>query len=119
MRVWKNSRVVKTGSATHGVGPRAVLIKSDDIDISETSNSPKRSWRQNISDGCTAEAMSRRPSAATRPSSSGRVFGLSERATLRSSRAAVALSFIRLLGLEVERIHDRLPFGDVGLDQGG
>src|SRR5262252_9310924 len=51
MRVWKNSRVVNTGSATHGVGPRAVEIKSDDIDISDTSNSAKRSCRQNISDG--------------------------------------------------------------------
>ena len=43
IRVWKNSRVVNTGSATHGVGPRAVAISSDDIDISETSNSANRS----------------------------------------------------------------------------
>src|SRR5262249_48121585 len=93
---------------------------SDDIDISDTSNSPKRNWRQNISDGCTAEAMSRRPSASTRPSSSGRVLGLSERATLRSScAAAMALSFTGSLGLDVEGVHDRLPFANVGLDQAG
>src|SRR5690349_12014394 len=96
--VWKNSRVVKTGNATHGVGPRAVEMRSDDIDISETSNSPNRSWRQNISDGCTAVGMSLMPSGSTRPSSSGRVLGLSESARLSSTWDA--LIRLRSCGLQ-------------------
>jgi hypothetical protein len=53
-RRWKNSRVVNTGIATQGVGPCEVAIVSDDIDISETSNSANFSCRQNISEGCSA-----------------------------------------------------------------
>ena len=52
MLVWKNLRMVKTGIATQRVSPRAVEMISDDIDISDTSNSAKRNCRQNISDGC-------------------------------------------------------------------
>ncbi len=57
--MWKNSRVVNTGSATHGVGPRDVEMTSDDIDISETSNSANLSCRQNISEGCTTVGRER------------------------------------------------------------
>src|SRR5882762_7764135 len=86
MRVWKNSRVVNSGSATHGVGERAVEISSDDIDISDTSNSANRNCRQNISDGWRTVAVRSRPSALTAPSISGRVLGLSESAMLKESR---------------------------------
>src|SRR6516162_9530411 len=92
MRVWKNSRVVNTGSATHGVGPRAVEIRSDDIDISDTSNSAKRSCRQNISDGWTTVGVRSMASAATAPSISGRVFGLLESAMLRGRRVRLIYS---------------------------
>ena len=51
MLVWKNRRIVNTGIATQRVSPRAVEMISDDIDISEMSNSAKRSCRQNISEG--------------------------------------------------------------------
>ena len=51
MLVWKNRRMVNTGIATQRVSPRAVAMMSDDIDISEMSNSAKRNCRQNISDG--------------------------------------------------------------------
>src|SRR5215475_10557814 len=91
MRVWKNSRVVNTGSATHGVGDRAVEINSDDIDISDTSNSAKRNCRQNISDGWRTVAVRSMPSALTALSIRGRVFGLSERAMLRGRRAMMLL----------------------------
>src|SRR5712691_4701996 len=91
MRVWKNSRVVNTGSATHSVGPRAVEINSDDIDISDTSNSANRSCRQNISDGWRTVAVRSRPSGLTAPSISGRVFGLLESAILRGRPAMMIL----------------------------
>src|SRR5712691_10516512 len=91
MRVWKNSRVVNTGNATHGVGPREVEINSDDIDISDTSNSANRNCRQNISDGWMTVAVRSMPSAATAPSISGRVFGLLESAMLRGRRAMTLL----------------------------
>ncbi len=58
MRRWKNSRVVNTGSAIHCVGPWDVAMVSDDIDISETSNSANLSCRQNISEGCKGVAWS-------------------------------------------------------------
>ncbi len=51
MLVWKNRRMVNTGIATQRVSPRAVAMMSDDIDISEMSNSANRNCRQNISDG--------------------------------------------------------------------
>src|SRR5208283_5922180 len=86
MRVWKNSLVVNTGSATHGVGPRAVAITSDDIDISDTSNSANLSCRQNISEGWTTVGVRLMPSATTSPSISGRVFGLSDSARLSARR---------------------------------
>ena len=53
MLVWKNLRMVKTGIATKRVSPRDTEMMSDDIDISDASNSAKRSCRQNISEGCT------------------------------------------------------------------
>ena len=84
MLVWKNLRMVKTGIATQRVSPRDVEMMSDDIDISETSNSAKRSCRQNISDGCTMVGTSLIPCGRTRPSSSGRVRSLSESAMLSS-----------------------------------
>ena len=88
MLVWKNLRMVKTGIATQRVSPRDTEMMSDDIDISETSNSAKRNCRQNISDGCTMVGTSLIPCGTTRPSISGRVRSLSESARLSSSCAA-------------------------------
>src|SRR5258708_467871 len=99
VRVWKTSRVVNTGSATHGVGERAVEINSDDIDISDTSNSATRSCRQNISDGWRTVAVRSRPSAFTAPSISGRVLGLLESAMLRGRRAMMLLLLHRAAAL--------------------
>ena len=84
MLVWKNLRMVKTGIATQRVSPREVAMMSDDIDISETSNSANRSWRQNISEGCTIVGTSVIPCGATRPSRIGRVRSLSDSAMLSS-----------------------------------
>jgi hypothetical protein len=81
--------MVKTGIATQRVSPRDTAMISDDIDISETSNSAKRNCRQNISDGCTMVGTSLIPCGATRPSSSGRVRSLSESAILSSRWGAV------------------------------
>src|SRR5262249_1176209 len=92
--VWKNSRVVNTGSATHGVGERAVEINSDDIDISDTSNSANRSCRQNISDGWRTIAVRSMPSAVPAPSITRRVFGLSESAMLKGRRAIMLLQLL-------------------------
>jgi hypothetical protein len=85
MRVWKNSRDVKTGIAAQSFAPCEVAIISEDNDISDTSKSPYFSWRQNISDGWIAVARKRMACAVTSPSSSGRVFSLSASARLRSS----------------------------------
>jgi hypothetical protein len=65
-------------------------MMSDDIDISDTSNSAKRSCRQNISDGCTTVTTGLIPCGTTRPSISGRVRSLSDRAML-SSRGEVVM----------------------------
>src|SRR5262245_29205020 len=89
MLVWKNLRMVKTGIATQRVSPRDVAMISDDIDISDTSKSAKRSCRQNISDGCTMVGTSLIPCGTTRPSSSGRVRSLSDSAMLNSRRLSV------------------------------
>src|SRR4030081_3909078 len=58
--------MVKTGIATQRVSPRDTAMMSDDIDISETSNSAKRSCRQNISDGCTMVGRGLIPCGAAR-----------------------------------------------------
>jgi hypothetical protein len=81
--------MVKTGIATQRVSPRETEMISDDIDISETSNSAKRSCRQNISEGWTMVGTSLIPCGATRPSMSGRVRSLSESAMLSSRCGAV------------------------------
>src|SRR5262245_49034906 len=91
MLVWKNLRMVKTGIATQRVSPRDTEMMSDDIDISETSNSAKRNCRQNISDGCTMVGRSLIPCGTTRPSIRGRVRSLSESAML-SSRSEVVIN---------------------------
>src|SRR5262249_16246551 len=106
MRGWKNSRVVKTGSATHGVGERAVEINSEDIAISDTSKSAKRSCRQNISDGWRLVAVRSMPSASTTLSSNGRVFGLLESAMLKGRGAMMIVSLL----LQPKPRHDRSPF---------
>jgi hypothetical protein len=90
MLVWKNMRMVKTGIATQRVSPRDDAMMSEDIDISDTSNSAKRSCRQNISDGCTTVMRGLMPCGTTRPSISGRVRSLSDNAML-SSRGVVIL----------------------------
>src|SRR5262249_48586532 len=89
MLVWKNLRMVKTGIATQRVSPRDTEMTSDDIDISDTSNSAKRNCRQNISDGCTMVGTSLIPCGTTRPSIRGRVRSLSESAMLSSGRESV------------------------------
>src|SRR6476469_9433051 len=81
--------MVKTGIDTQRVSPRDTEMMSDDIDISDTSNSAKRSCRQNISDGCTMVGTSLIPCGTTRPSISGRVRSLSESAMLNSRRGWV------------------------------
>src|SRR4029453_9761060 len=100
--------MVKTGIATHRVSPRDTAMMSDDIDISDTSNSAKRSCRQNISDGCTMVGTSLIPCGTTRPSSSGRVRSLSESAML-SSRWGAVMGGLSLVGWVVgHRWHDDL-----------
>src|ERR1700745_2743577 len=89
MLVWKNLRMVKTGMATQRVSPREAAMMSEDIDISDTSNSAKRSCRQNISDGCTTVMTGLIPCGTTRPSISGRVRSLSESAMLNSRSEVV------------------------------
>jgi hypothetical protein len=59
-----------------------MVMSSDEIDISETSNSACRSWRQNISEGCRIVGTRSIPSGATVPSSIGQVLGLEEMAML-------------------------------------
>jgi hypothetical protein len=85
MPVWKNRRVVKMGSPTQRSSPPATAISSDEYDISETSKSAKRSCRQNISEGCTADGISSIPSGCTVPSWIGHVRGLEDAARLRRS----------------------------------
>src|SRR5436190_6940457 len=89
MRLWKNSRVVNTGSATHGVGPCDVAMVSDDIDISDTSNSANFSCRQNISDGCSAVGCSLIASGTTRLLRMASVFSFRASAMLSSSLVSV------------------------------
>ena len=103
MRRWKNSRVVNTGIMTHGVGPCEVAMVSDDIDISDTSNSANFSCRQNISEGCSAVGCSLMASGAMRPSRTARVFSFSDSAMLSVSfslmaMCSLALSFDDLVG---------------------
>src|SRR5262245_18861910 len=92
-------------------------MSSDDIDISDTSNSPKRNCRQNISDGCTAVARSRSPSASTCPSSNGRVLGLSDSARLSSSLVAVIT--VLLLGFDAGGADQCSQALVLGSDEGG
>ena len=80
MRSWKNSRVVNTGIATHSVSAFEVAMVSDDIDISETSNSANFNCRQNISEGCRGVARSLMASGWMTPSRMARVFSFSESA---------------------------------------
>src|SRR5439155_12652558 len=89
MLVWKNLRMVKTGIAAQRVSPRDAAMMSEDIDISDTSNSAKRSCRQNISEGCTTVTTGLIPCGTMRPSISGRVRSLSDSAMLSSSREAL------------------------------
>jgi hypothetical protein len=88
--------VVNTGSATHWVGPCDVAMVSDDIDISDTSNSANFNCRQNISDGCSAVGCSLIAAGAIRPSRMARVFSFSDSAMLSSS-LSVIFRFFRFL----------------------
>ena len=72
MRVWKNLRVVKTGMPTKRSSPFDFAIISDEIDISDTSNSAKRNCRQNSSEGCSTrrqeiDALGLHPAVDDRP----------------------------------------------------
>src|SRR5712692_4392688 len=71
-QVWKKRLEVKMGSAIQSRLPCAMAMKSDDRDISETSNSWKCSWRQKISDGCATVQVSSMPPGLTEPSRTGR-----------------------------------------------
>src|SRR3977135_978120 len=100
--------MVKTGIAIQRLSPRDFEMMSDDIDISETSNSAKRSCRQNISDGCTMVGMSLIPCGATRPSTRGGVRWLSESAML-SSRGGADMGEAAFAGWVIShRWHDDL-----------
>src|SRR5262245_33438400 len=87
MSLWKNLRVVKTGRPTQRSSPPARAIISEENDISDTSKSAKRSWRQNISDGCRTVATRSIPSGLTVPSRIGHDLGL-------EAMARLSLSFI-------------------------
>src|SRR5262245_56197841 len=82
MSLWKKRRVVKTGMPTQRSSPPARAIMSEETDISDTSKSAKRSWRQNISDGCRMVGTSSMPSGCTVPSRIGHVLGLDAMARL-------------------------------------
>ena len=69
--VWKKRREVNTGIPTQSRLPLATAISSDDIDISETSNSLKCSWRQKISDGCATVQVKSIPSGEIAPLRTG------------------------------------------------
>lgn len=92
VQVWKKRRIVYTGSATQRVSPRDTAMKSEERDISETSNSANFNWRQNISDAVITDAVRRIASGAMRPSMIGRVRALSVRAMLSSSICRYAIS---------------------------
>src|SRR5438445_193958 len=79
---------VKAPAFSGGIGEE-VTRHPRDIDRSDTSNSAKRSCRQNISEGCTTVTTGLIPCGTTRPSISGRVRSLSDSAMLSSSREAV------------------------------
>src|SRR3984957_476307 len=80
--VWKNFRVVKTGSPSQRSSPPARAIISEETDISDRSKSAKRNCRQNISDGCRMVGTSSMPSGCTAPSRIGQVLGLEVMARL-------------------------------------
>jgi hypothetical protein len=63
--------MVKIGSATQGDSPRAVMISSEESDISETSNSWNLSCRQKISEGCAVVTSRSMLSGRTLPSIMG------------------------------------------------
>ncbi len=71
MVVWKNLRVVNTGMPTKRSSPFDFAIISDEIDISETSNSAKRNCRQNSSEGCSTVGRKSMLSGFTLPSITG------------------------------------------------
>ena len=111
---------------------------SDDIDISDTSNSANFSCRQNISEGCSAVGCSLIASGAMRPSRTARVFSFSESAMLSSNwpagppprdgprgggfigifshRGPPELSLSASFDLDVGVADDAIPFADVGTD---
>jgi hypothetical protein len=55
---------------------------SEEKDISETSKSAKRSWRQNISEGWSRVGIRSMPSGLARPSNTGHVRGFDAMAML-------------------------------------
>src|SRR5262249_41829337 len=76
MSLWKNFRVVKTGRPTQRSSPPARAIISEENDISDTSKSAKRSWRQKSSDACRTVGTSSMPSGLMVPSRIGHDLGL-------------------------------------------
>ena len=59
----------KTGMATMSL-PRALAMRSEENDISQTSNSSNLSWRQKVSEGSEFVQTRSTPSTSTSPSRS-------------------------------------------------
>ena len=78
----KNVLVVQIGSVTQSRFPCAVMMASEESDISETSNSWCVSCRWNVSAGPDAVGMSSMPSGLMVPSMMGRLRGLGANARL-------------------------------------
>src|SRR4029453_1176203 len=75
--------------------PLDLAIISDDTDISATSNSAKRSCRQNSSEGCRTVGTRSIASGVICPSMIGQVRGLDVRPMLNCSRMSVFFSYYR------------------------
>ena len=108
MVVWKNIRVVNTGMPTKRSSPFERAIISDEIDISDTSNSAKRNCRQNSSDGCSTVGTRSMPSGFTRCSMIGQVRGLSVMPMLSGMRIVTLTYFgISLAGIHLRNLGGR------------
>ena len=67
---------------TQRSSPRDFAMMSEENDISETSKSANRSWRQNSSEGCSRVGIRSIPSGLTRPSNTAHVRGFDAMAML-------------------------------------
>ena len=74
------------GGDRHEIEPWLLAMRNELIDISETSKSLNRSWRQNVSPGCEIVGTRSMPSGRTVPSTSGRTRSLTRVANDRARR---------------------------------